>query len=223
MWAPDGTAITFESAGAATSDLFQRRLGESGKATLILEHENPLYPYSHSRNGALAFYEVNPETSRDIWILPAAGGPREPFLVTRFNERSPAFSPDGQFIAYVSNESGRDDVYLQSYPPSGEKWIVSTAGGTEPVWTRGGRELIYRNGNQVLSVSVTQDPRIELSAPRVLFNGRYLASRAPSGSQFFDVSSDGDRFVMIRPDPNSELKKIQFVLNWFDELERLVP
>ncbi|GMR23975.1 MAG: hypothetical protein BMS9Abin37_2458 [Acidobacteriota bacterium] len=148
---------------------------------------------------------------------------RATFQGTADHAWAPDGKADGRFIAYVLDESGRDEVYVQPYPASGEKWIVSTAGGAEPGWTRGGRELIYRNGSEVLSVSVTQEPKIELSAPQILFQGRYLVSRAPSGSVSFDVSPDGDRFVMIRPDPSSELKKIQVVLNWFDELERLVP
>ena len=91
------------------------------------------------------------------------------------------------------------------------------------MWTRGERELIYRNGNEVMSVSIEREPRFTLSAPRVLFRGRYVPARPPSGSQWYDVSPDGEQFVMIRPDPKAEPKKIQIVLNWFDELERPVP
>ena len=114
-------------------------------------------------------------------------------------------------------------MYVHPFPNEGNTHTVSTQGGREPVWTRGGRELIYRNANRVLSVTVAQEPQFSLSAPKLLFEGRYVRARYPSGRQWYDVSSDGEHFIMVELAPESQPTKIHVVLKWFQELKQLAP
>ena len=169
----------------------------------------------------LAFSEDGPTGGRDIWIVPLEeDATASPFQTTLFNERSPRFSPNGRWLAYVSDESGRDEVYVPPYPGPGGKLPVSLSGGREPVWSPDGKEHFYRNGGQMLAVSVETEPALAVGMPRLLFEGGYVMNpNAPS----YDVSPDGQHFVMIRTDEASTLTEIHVVLNWLQELERLVP
>ena len=115
-----------------------------------LSGAGPQFPMSWSPDGStLAFHERKPNGERDIWVVSPGGDP-VPFLITPFDERSPRFSPDGKWLAYVSDESGRNDVYVQPFPGPGPKWLVSTDGGIDPVWSRDGRELFYRQDDQMM-------------------------------------------------------------------------
>jgi serine/threonine-protein kinase len=171
----------------------------------------------------LAYYEMKPDSHRDIWLLPLEGKKTpEPFLVTPFNERSPSFSPDGRFLAYVSDESGQDEVYVQRVDRSGGKLPVSTGGGREPVWSRDGRELFYWRENRLMAVDVETGSAFKAGAPQLLFEAPYIRQPTPgSGSQNYDVSPDGQRFLMVLP--GEAAMELHVVLNWFDELNRLVP
>jgi len=157
VWHPDGEWITFSLWRGGASGLYRQRVDRSGEMEPLLTSEHPLWPLSFSPDGRLlAYYEVNPDTGRDIWVLPMEGDRTPiPFLVTESNERSPVFSPNGRWIAYASNESGRDEVYVRPYPPgTGGQILISTDGGREPVWARDGRELFYRSGNRLMAVPV---------------------------------------------------------------------
>ena len=144
-----------------------------------------------------------------------------PFLVTPFNERSPSFSPGGRWLAYVSDESGRDEVYVQSYPGPGGKVPISTDGGREPVWCAEGAELFYRNADRMMVVSVERQPRFEVGVPRVLFEEPEEIRR--SRRRRYDVSADCQRFVMVSS-VGRTMTKLHIVLNWFQELKaRVVP
>jgi serine/threonine-protein kinase len=147
----------------------------------------------------------------------------QPFIRTPFNESAPQFSPDGHWMAYVSNESGPNEIYVQAYPGPGGKWQISTEGGTEPVWSRNGRELFYRNGNKMMAVDVATQPSFTGGKPRLLFEGPYVPT--PATFPNYDVSSDGQRFLMLKPSESAEAAptQINVVLNWFEELKRRVP
>lgn len=119
----------------------------------------------------------------------------QPFLRTPFNEGGARFSPDGRWLAYVSDESGRPEIYVQPYPGPGGKWQVSTDGGTEPAWNRNARELFYRSGNKMIVVETTITPSFSAGKPRVLFEGEYLATQFPQLGSDYDVSPDGQRFL----------------------------
>ena len=226
VWTPDGTRIAFTSVRQKTgirNNLFWKASEGGGSVEELLLSEYSLIPHSWSPDGGtLSFYEVNPKTGRDLWVL-ALGGEPSPFLVSPFDERSPVFSPDGEWIAYVSDESGRDEVYLMRYPDAGIRVPVSTGGGQEPAWSGDGGELFYRNEDQMLAVSRVTKPTLEIGQPTLLFEGRYDRDEAASGNPNYDVTADGQRFVMVKGVEGSEHRQIQVVTNWFEELKRLVP
>jgi len=171
----------------------------------------------------LAFVEIDPTTGYDIWVLRMGDRKPQPFLRTPFDESAPQFSPDGHWLAYISNESGPWEVYVQPYPGPGGKWQISTEGGTEPVWNRNGRELFYRSGDKMMAVDVDTQPSFAAGKPRVLFEGRYEPT--PATFPNYDVSPDGQRFLMLKPSEAGEAAptQINVVLNWFEELKRRVP
>jgi dipeptidyl aminopeptidase/acylaminoacyl peptidase len=182
-------------------------------------------PGSWSPDGqTLAFHDANAKTDNDIWMLPLSDRKPQPYLQTPFNEGNPRFSPEGRWIAYVSDESGRTEVYVQPYPGPGGKWQVSKDGGTEPVWNRNGRELFYRSGNKMMAVETTTQPNFALGNPRMLFERPYALSAVPVSN--CDVSPDGKRFLMIRPADEGQAQaastQINVVQNWFEELKRRV-
>jgi serine/threonine-protein kinase len=221
LWSIDGKRIAF----TLGSNLYAMAADGSGEAELLLDREHAQFPHSWSPDGRLlAFYDLHPKTSRDIWVLPMDGD-REPMpiAVTSFNERSPSFSPDGRWLAYVSNESDRDEIFVRSLEREAGAQVVSIDGGTDPVWSPAGDELFYRNGNRMMVTSVQLGETFEATSPEVLFVGGYDSELPPSGSQSYDVSRDGQRFLMTElvEQPNSG--RIIVVLNWGQELKRLVP
>jgi Tol biopolymer transport system component len=179
---------------------------------LLQKKENQL-PTSWSPDGrTLAFYEINPDTARDIWTTTLDGqGEPTPVLVTEFNEHSPMFSPDGRWLAYVSDESGREEIYLRPFSGPGAKHPVSTEGGREPVWSADGSELFYRSGDKVMAVAVETEPDLTSGTPRVLFEGPYVIYLG--GGTNYDVSPDGRRFLMIRRELGPAPRQINVVLN----------
>jgi dipeptidyl aminopeptidase/acylaminoacyl peptidase len=148
---------------------------------------------------------------------------RSVFLSTPATEGAPRFSPDGRWMAYVSDESGRPEVYVQPYPGPGGKWQISADGGIEPLWNPNGRELFYRSSNRVLAVPVTTQPTFSAGRPTMLFEGEYLASPFPNTGVTYDVTPDGQRFLMIKDARTASATQINVVVNWFEDLRRLLP
>ena len=149
------------------------------------------------------------------------------FLATPFQERGAVFSPDGRWLAYVSDKSGQDEVYVRPYPRArSQEHAVSTGGGREPVWSTNGRELFYRNGEQMLVVRVETESTFSRGTPDILFEGSYVLDTSITGGvPNYDVSDDG-RFLMVKAveDPtNDSSTQVILVQNWTDELQRLVP
>jgi eukaryotic-like serine/threonine-protein kinase len=146
----------------------------------------------------------------------------EPFLQTSAQESGARFSPDGRWLAYVSDASGRNEVYVQPYPGPGSRWQVSSDGGGQPVWNRNGRELFYRSEDKIMAVDITTEPSFSAGRPKMLFKGSYFSSSHVE-NPFYDVSPDGQRFLMLKPSEQAVLTQINVVLNWTEELKRLVP
>jgi Tol biopolymer transport system component/predicted Ser/Thr protein kinase len=223
-WTPDGKRIAVQSNREGPLNMFWQLADGSGGVEHLVSSEYDNFPISWSPDGQLlAFAEVNPTTGYDIWVLRLSDRKAQPFLRTTFNESAAHFSPDGRWLAYISDESGRFEIYVQPYPGPGGKWQISTEGGTEPVWNRNGRELFYRSGGKMMAVDITTQPTFASGKPRMLFEGQY--SPAPGTANNFDVSSDGQRFLMIKPNEAGEAAptQINVVLNWFEELKQKVP
>ena len=221
QWSPDGMRVVFQSFRPEESGVYWKVVDGSAPAEL-LAGEPFLLPCSWSPDGKLlacTTHDVN--TQDDIWILPLEGERKpQPFLKTQAREYNPAFSPDCRWLAYSSNESGPEEIYLLQYPDSGRKIQVSTEGGIAPVWSRDGRELYYTNGNQIMVVQITQEPDLNVGMPEPLFEGPY--EMGGNFGQGYDVSLDGRQFLMVKKsdDPGVQLILVQ---NWFEELKRLVP
>ena len=216
IWSPDGTRLALgRHRGGEARQLFTMPSDGSTTPQRLHASFRNEEPHSWTREGdLLAFTRAEP-TGNDIWVVNMTGElkPR-PLLATRFNETNPRFSPDGRWIAYTSDESGRVEVYVRPFPGPGQKRLVSSDGGTEPRWRADGRELFYRRGEAFLSVDVTQTPRLSVSLPRVLFKGP-----APIDQKWstWDVLPDGQRFVLTQ-DFAQPRAAVSLVQNWFGEL-----
>jgi serine/threonine protein kinase/Tol biopolymer transport system component len=223
-WTPDGKRIAFESSKEGPLNIFWQLADGSGGLERLTTSEYVQAPTSWSPDGQLlAFHDGTPTTGYDIWILRLSDRKAQPFLRTRFDEAVPQFSPDGRWLAYVSNESGLSEIYVQPYPGPGGKWQISTGGGKEPMWNPNGLELFYRTGDKMMAVEIATKPSFSVGKPRMLFEGRYRPT--PATSPNYDVSRDGQRFLMLKPIEQAEAapSQINVVLNWFDELKRRVP
>jgi hypothetical protein len=219
-WTPNGRWITFGSVREGRRNLFWQLADGSGAPERLARNERAQAPTSWSPNGQLLAFEQTSLTTRwDIWVLRISDRKAEPFLVTPFNEGAPQFSPDGHWLAYVSDESGRFETYVQPYPAGG-KTPISTDGGTEPVWNRNGRELFYRSGNKMMAVDIATQPSFTASKPRLIFEGPYVLTGTTMPE--YDVSSDGQHFLMLKPEPAAPTQ-INVVLNWSEELKQKVP
>jgi serine/threonine-protein kinase len=223
-WTPDGERIAFGALRPGKGRvLLWKKTDGSGPEETLATGQDHYHPASWSPDGrVLAYTNVSQtETNSDIWMLPLDTKVPQPFAKTRFNERSPRFSPDGRFVAYVSDESGRDQVYVQAYPGPGGKWQASNDGGTEPVWARNGRELFYWTGNKLMSVAVATSSTFSAAAPQVLFEGTF--DRPLASFPNYDVSTDGEHFLMFKSAQPAILSQITVVLDWATQLARRVP
>jgi len=228
VWTPDGKRIAFYSdrEGLPTRIFWQLADGGGGLERLTSGGEggNPVVQSWSADGQLLVFHQVHLQTQRDIMVFRLSDRKVEPFLRTPFTEGGARFSPDGRWLAYASNESGRPEVYVQPYPGPGGKWQISTDGGAEPVWNRNGRELFYRSGNKMMAVETTTQPTFSAGKPRMLFEGQYLTNDFPNLSAAYDVSGDGQRFLMVKEtEAARSTAQINVVLNWFEELKQRVP
>ena len=224
VWTPDGKRVAFESNNSGQLNIFWQLADGSGGLERLTTSPYINAPASWSPDGQLlAFAEINTTAGQNIWILRMNDRKALPFHRTGSNENEPRFSPDGHWLAYISDESGRTEIYVQPYPGPGGKWQISTDGGTEPVWNPNGRELFYRNGDKMMAVDISTQPGFAASTPRMLFEGRYEQPPVPLHN--FDVSSDGQHFLMLKPVEQTQAAptQINVVLNWFEELKRRVP
>jgi len=225
LWTPDATHIVNRSnrEGTPSSLFWEMADGSGGSKRLSTADQVADLPLSVSPDGQfVAFIRTDLKTLRDIWILSLKDGTRKLFLSTPTTEGAPRFSPDGRWIAYVSDESGRPEIYVQPFPGPGGKWQISTDGGIEPGWNPNGRELFYRSGDRMMAVPVTTAPAFSAGRPTMLFERPYMSSTFPLTGVTYDVTRDGQRFLMVK-DQSGSATQINVVVNWFEELKRLVP
>jgi hypothetical protein len=173
-------------------------------------------PYSVVPSGdSLVFVLNDPATRNDIWLLPLTGDRTPRALVkSRFSEGTPRVSPDGRWLAYASDESGRAEVYVQSFPDGGDRIQVSSDSGDEPRWSADSRELFFRAGGQMFRARIGGGAALSVSRPEALFR----AELAPG----YSVARDG-RFLVVQRDPQAPAVRVNVILNWFDQLRARVP
>jgi len=229
VWSPDGQRIAFSSSRGGGSSLnttlFWRAADGTGSVERLAENTGQIFPTSFlpDATGLLVFGASTTGNNDNIAIFRLEGEESAtPLLETAFEESYPAVSPDGRWLAYVSDESGSNEIYVRSFPDiDAGRWQVSRGGGTQPLWARDGSELFYRNGEAVIGAPIQTDPSFRAGSPEVLFEGDYLLAQ---GGPNYDVSPDGDRFLMIKAvQSSSATPQIIVVQNWFEELRRLAP
>jgi len=209
--------------------------GTGGVEKLVSAPDRALFPFSFSSDGkTLVMAELVTMAHFEIGILSMEGErTRKPLLRTEYIESLPQISPDGQWMAYVSNESTgvpmKDEVYVRPFPDVNKgKWQVSTSGGSGVLWSPDGRELFYiSRDNSVMAVAVETKPTLSFGTPKILFRSTNLGPTASSGITW-DIAPDGKRFLMIKepqptPSASSGPRKINIVLNWTEELKQRVP
>lgn len=218
-WSPSGDEITFASSRNGNFDIFSKPSNGSGEVTMLvgtaLDERGPVW----SPDGKFLMYDVfSPETRRDLLYLERRGdgtlGEPSVFLQTPFLEGAAQFSPDGRFVVYVSDESGRHEVYVRSFPDKGSKWQVSTNGGTAPRWSGDGAEIFYVEQSKLLAVRVGSRPGFSPGPPALLFEKQALSGVA---APLYDVAADGQRFVVREVVSGKEPLAIHVVHNWFEE------
>jgi serine/threonine-protein kinase len=222
VWSPDGARIAYISGGDV---VWQAADGSADAETLlpgVLQNNFTLS--SWSPDGSLLAFSKTGDKLADIWLLSIDGETLRPFLETAADESGAVFSSDGRWIAYVSNESGRYEVYVRSYPGPGGKSQVSTEGGIQPAWSRTGREIFYRNGDKMMAVAVATGPPMRLSKARLLFEGQFVGASGTYsynvlGRATYDVAPDGEQFIMLK---ENESARIHVVLNFAEELKAKV-
>jgi Tol biopolymer transport system component len=219
-WTPDGKELVFSSNAAGSWDLYVGGAQGTAEPREFVVREYEQWGGSWSPDGrSFLYYDVHPQTGRDIWIFDVESKESRPYLVTRYNERAPRISPDGRWLAYISNETGLDEVYVESFPERGQKWTLSTEGGTEPAWSKDGQELFYRQGDLMMVVDVSLGPEFSAAKPRPLFEGRYGVGSV--GNPDYGVTADGQRFLMTKRSESAAPVKLHVILNWDRELADL--
>jgi len=235
IWTPDGQRIVYSSQEkGGAPNLWWIRADGAGDAQRLSESKTGQYAGSWRPDGkVLAFYQFNPGTGLDILTLPIEGDeksgwkPREPkpFVNSASSEIEPAFSPDGRWLAYMSDGSGSYEVYVRPFPGPGGKWQISTGGGLGPKWSRNGKELFYRtDDNKIMLVTYTASiDSFRADKPQLWSPGQFT-DRGPTTN--FDLHPDGKRFAVLKA-PGTEqapaVNKVSFIFNFFDEIRRKFP
>ena len=227
IWSPDGTELLFASTRTGQTITFRKRADGSGEAEpLVAEQGDQTYASSWSPDGRHVIGQRLDQAS-DIWVLDIENGEIEDYLATSFSEGGGEFSPDGRWIAYSSDESGRSEVYVRRFPAGSGKWQISDGGGSQPKWSGSGRELFYRNDEGLMVVPVDgSGSSFQADRPRSLLAGDFRGGTQGLSVQGFtfadyDATRDGRRFVLFPREEEGQRGLVTLVTRWFDDLEKL--
>jgi len=219
VWSPDESRIVYGSRRDGVIDLYEKSVNGNSDETLLLKTKEDKVPSSWSRDGFLLYTVLDSRNKRDIWVLPMSGaGKPFPFLQTPFNESDAQFSPDGHWIAYVSDNSGREEVYVRAFTPkAGGELPVSTAGGVQPRWDNDGKKLYFGvQEGKILAVDVTGGTTFRAGTPEEIF----VAPRSSNNGVIWDAASDGKRFLFARQLEQTTSAPFTMVLNWQTGLKK---
>ncbi|MGH9658216.1 MAG: hypothetical protein ACRD96_06705, partial [Bryobacteraceae bacterium] len=215
VWSPDGTRIVFASTREGPANLYQKASSGAGNEERLLPAGDPRRPQDWSRDGRyIVFSSVSPKTRTDLWVLDLKERKPIPYLQTEFDETLGQLSPDGRWMAYVSNESGgQQQVFVQPFPASGGKWQISSDGGSQPRWRRDGKELFYvsRDG-RMMAVEIKTTPQFQVTVPKALFQSGILDFTVTAIHRY-DVAPDG-RFLIASFLDETASSPITVVMNW---------
>jgi Tol biopolymer transport system component len=233
-WTPDGTRITYSGYKDGKDALFWKPVDGNGPEELLVTSDTDAYPWFWSRDGRILLYsKASPSGSAEVWALSMPDRTTRPILQSQFDDEYAIFSPDGKWIAYNSNESGRDEVYVMPFPSLSPRTRVSTNGGRHPLFSPDGRQLYYRSGtsleamdqralaatSRVMAVSIDTKSGLNVGAPRALFEGPFFDS-----GHDWAITPDGNNFLFIRDKATQAAPaEMNVVLNWFEELKRRIP
>jgi Tol biopolymer transport system component len=216
VWSPDGGQIAYRLLRNGFNYIVRKAASGAPQEQVLYQGTRAIRPvdWSHDGRFLIAQMDVDPtlKTRNDIWVIPLSGDQKPfPYLQSEFAERRAKLSPNGRWMAYVSDESKQDEVYVQDFPNPGEKWPVSTNGGDYPIWSRDGRELYFIAADQkLMAVEVKGSARFEAGVPKPLFDTRLGNLR---GDQWFDVTTDS-RFLIPTLLEQSAVAPLTVVLNW---------
>ncbi len=224
VWSPDGQRLAF-SRGADGENIYWQAADGTGTPERLTQRSRPQRPSAFAPDASALLFHEPPTGSQDVGIVTLNGDRKSALILqTPFDEENAEVSPDGRWLAYQSNESGREEIYVRPFPDVGSgRWQVSTGGGTRPLWARSGRELFYYvPPGTIVAVPIEAGSAFAAGTPRPLSTGDYLA---PTASRQYDVSPDGQRFLMIKAAPGEAAAPPQLIVvqNWLEELKRLVP
>ena len=223
-WSPDGQWLAYAGwcgSGDQTRCVYKRRPDGSGDPEILAKSATHVHVNDWSPDGTtLVLESIHPERRGDLFLLDARGGEPRPFLTTEFSEQAGRVSPDGQWLAYQSAESGQLEVYVQSFPTLGSKTQVSTDGGVQPIWSRNGRELYFRSSTHLMAAQVSTAGGLNVDRAIPLFRDMYLS---PQGDNHigYDVFPDGSFLFIDLPRSgatNAAPPSFIAVFNWFEEL-----
>ncbi|MFI5184643.1 MAG: protein kinase [Vicinamibacteria bacterium] len=219
VWSPDGRRIAF-SMQRKNWDLYVKDAAGTGEAELLLESAEDKFVTDWTRDGAyVVFSSRGKDTTWDLWAMPTAGGHKPfPLRKTKFSELNGSVSPDGRFLAYQSNESGRVEVYVQEFPEAKSKWQVSPDGGRQPFWRGDGRELYYLAPNaKLMVVPVEKGPGFTTGTPQALFQARFAPLVARG---LYRPTPDGQRFLILSPLGRDAMQPATVILNWTSGIQQ---
>jgi serine/threonine-protein kinase len=222
VWSPDGLFVAYSADRAGdTRAVFRKRADGTGQEEELWTGKGHIHLGSWTGDGKMIVVAAQGQESFDIQTLTIGDKQLKPLFSSRFNETDPSLSPDGRWLAYTSNESGSEEVFVQPFPGLSGRWQISVGGGKQPVWSRDGRELFYRSERHLMAVDVSTTPTFTPGQPKPLFEDNFVSTQGGSHTAY-DVMPDGRSFLAVIESAadTSTVTSVPIVLEWFADLKR---